>query len=197
MLNPKVGGQNLVDTYFGTYFDGLTADQAEDAYLQSSFDTFRNMTQGVVDYQLAGKLKINEFPEYTNQFQFTMANYATCVGASGSPPRLSNGNTCEEQKTLIDHVKWIADNHICEAVESSGADEIWLFTAPFITAWENFMIGPTGGFGVNGPDYITPACHKHYIVASGGYGANNVSLHVYGHRVESTMNYLKIGRAHV
>src|SRR5689334_23142739 len=51
-LNPVEGNRNLLDTYFFNNTPQKAA-QGEDANLPSTFDTFRTMTHGVVNYQLA------------------------------------------------------------------------------------------------------------------------------------------------
>jgi hypothetical protein len=141
-----------------------------------------------VSYQLADTLFIDTFPPNTNGYQFTLDSFEPCTKGNGN---LSNGNSCEEQKWLVDHDQWLIDHAICQRAASVDADEIWLFSAPFVMTWESFMIGPSMLFGPNGGQYVSEACARHYIVQDCyGPGETTPSLHCYGHRVEATMHYI-------
>lgn len=184
VVNPTQGSDNLFDHYFGWQLGGQTFNQAVDTNINETIEAFDNFTEGQVKYQLAGKVTLNTFPPNTNNFQYTFDNYSHCVDNTTLP----NGNTCEQQKWLVDHNSWLTSLNFCQTMQTYGADEVWVYSAPYVLTWESFMFGSDSGFWVNGPSFVIPGCNKHYIVTAGGTTEPN--LHVYGHRVEATLNYL-------
>ena len=182
--NPSDGQTTLADRYFGWLYGGLTADQVEDATAAAEIAAFNTLSSGRIRYQVAQKIHDRTFRPYTDGSIYTMDSYGACTTNPVDP-------ACEPRKYLFDYPGWIAQNHICETADQLGVDEIWVQSAPYIQTWENFMIGPTPGFDVNGPSYVTPACKKHYVVHNPTYqAAPQAFLHIVGHRVEHTMGFL-------
>jgi hypothetical protein len=182
--NPSNAQTTLADRYFSGLYNGLTADQAEDATAAAQIAAFSRLSNGRVRYQVVKKINDRTFDPYTDGTSYTMDSYAACLS---SPPPAA----CENKKFLFDYPRWIAENHVCELADQNAVDEIWVQSAPFIQTWENFMIGPTAGFDVNGPAFVIPACKKHYVVHNPTYqAAPSPFLHIFGHRVEATMGFL-------
>jgi hypothetical protein len=182
--NPSNAQTTLADRYFGGLYGGLTADQMEQASINEEIAAFNRLSAGRIRYTVVKSIHDRTFDPYPDGFTYTMDSYGPC--ASGQPPQ-----SCEDRKFSFDYPRWIAENKICELADQNSVDEIWVHSAPFIQTWENYMIGPTPGFDVNGPSFVIPACKKHYVVHNPGYnGPPQAWLHIVGHRVERTMDFL-------
>jgi len=182
--NPSDGTTTLADRYFGSLYGGLTADQVEDATAAAEIAAFSRLSSGRIRYRVVKKINDRTFDPYTDGSIYTMDSYGPC--AAFGPPA-----SCENRKFLFDYPRWIAENKICETADANAVDEIWVQSAPFIQTWENYMIGPTAGFDVNGPAFVIPACKRHYVVHNPTYQAPpSAFLHIVGHRVEATMGFL-------
>lgn len=183
ILNPVEDGQNLAAKFFGGAWPGLTPEQLEDRIANDTIASFKEISNGMIDYQIAKEVPLATFPTYKNGFQFNFQNYAPCTIYPAA-------SYCEEQKKQFDTVAWVRDNQICQTAAEVKADEIWLLTGPFITTYEAFMIGPEKNFWVNGPGFDIPECQKQYVVMNVNYNTPKNFLHNYGHRFEATMDYL-------
>lgn len=183
VLNPFEGTRNLAETYYSNRWRGLNHTQFENEIGNLNINYFKSLSKNKVNYQVARRIDINTFPAYTNGSPYTIDNYVNCINRVPLP----NGNSCEIQKGMFDHEKFIAENRICEQASEVGADEIWLLTSPYITTWEAWMIGPTPGFSPNGGVYVTPACTKHYIIMNPVYDQYDSIGHIFGHRTEAVL----------
>ncbi len=179
-------GASLANTYFRGAMSGADSATFELTHAQQTMNDFKDLSRGRIQYVLAGHLHLTSFPRYTNGYQFSVQNYAQCVW--GRPE--FNPTQCETQKWLFPYVQYVQEQQICQQAKAVNADEIWIYSPPYILAYEAFMIGPTAGFFVNGPDYTVVECEKHYIVVNAAYDTPNNLLHSYGHRIESTIDYL-------
>jgi hypothetical protein len=183
-FNPSDGNRNIAQTYF--HMEGKTPGAFEDYVFNDTINAFKQFSNNSINYQVVQKISVNTFPKYTNGHVFTIDNYAECVhGRPGYNP-----SKCESIKFAFDHESWLKDNKICETADQLGVDEVWIMSAPYIMAWESFMFGPGKSFSVNAPSYTTMQCKKHYIVMNPSYERSGPFLHIYGHRIESIMNYL-------
>lgn len=185
-FNPVENGQNVAETYFSYDMGNRSADQFEDYLFGTTISAFKQFSNNLINYQIAQKIHVTSFPNYSNNYQYTLDKYKYCV--FGRPD--FNPTQCKLQKQLFDHAAWFRDNRICETADNLGVDEIWIVSPPYLMAWESFMVGPSAGFWVNGPYYVVPECRKHYIVMDPSYERSDPFLHIYGHRIESIMGYL-------
>lgn len=185
-LNPTEGSRDLATTYYGWLWPGKTPEEVENEIFNQIASAMKELSAGTINYQVTQKIRLTTFPKYTDGFQFTIDNYQNCIQGT----RLPNGRTCHEEKYYFDHIDFIRANRICEIANETEIDEIWWVTNPYIGTWENWMIGPSPGFNVNGKDYIIPKCNRHYIIQSVVYPRRDSIMEVYGHRVEATMNYI-------
>lgn len=182
-LNPMENGENLVDHF--QLGGSMSASAIEDTLTRNIISDFQQLSHNTINYQVVKKINISTFPQYLNGFTYDFAKYSQCL--AGDP-----GGVCERQKFFFDHIRWVRDNRICEIADSERIDAIWLIDPAYLTTWENFMIGPNGGFNVNGGFYTIPECKKHYIINTANYvmEPNNLRIsHVFGHAVEWTMQY--------
>lgn len=181
-------GKSLANTYFSSQLEGKTASDFDQLFVQRQVDTFRSLSKGRIQFQVAGTMRITDFPTYPDGSTYTVDSYKSCVfGRSEFDPP-----ACESRKWKFPYVSWVTNNHICEEVNRLAIDEIWMLSDPYIMAYEAFMIGPNPGFYVNGISYTTPVCGKHVKVVNGTYERPESFLHSYGHTIEATMDYLMI-----
>lgn len=180
-LNPVESGEDMIRHFFGWQFSGMTTDQALDLGINANINAFKRLSNNKINYQVVKRLDITTFPKYTNGFSYDFAKYLKCTN--------DTTGECERQKYYFDHIDWARSNNICQLAKDNNIDEIWMASPPFITTWENFMIGPKDGFSVNGSPYVLPECIKNYVVMSSGWTTDSF-VHIYGHRVEATMKYI-------
>lgn len=185
-FNPTENGTTYADAYFKYGMGGRTAAQTEDYVFQDTVAAFKRLSKDNIQFSIVKKINITESPTYPDGFQYTLTSYKNCVW--GTPD--FKPDECEARKLQFDYVAWMEKHRICQIAEEAGADEIWMLSLPYMMAWENFMVGPTRGFDVNGANYVVPSCHKHFIVVNGTYDRPTNVLHNIGHRVEATMMYL-------
>lgn len=185
-LNPSDSGKNIAKEYFSWLWNSKTLAQvnAEVPIINAKY--YRKLTSGRVVFNVVKTINIKTSPKYTNGYTYTVADYDHCVHGG----MLANGLTCEQQKFLFDHNAFIKDNKICSIVNQESIDEVWLLAAPFIATWEAWMVGPNEGYGPNGGVYVDPKCQKHFVVMGLAYNKLSPMGHVFGHRIEATLNYL-------
>ncbi len=191
-FNPKEDGKNFAETFFKGSLGDKSPEEIEDLVFENTKKTFKNLSGNLINFEIIRKIHIEESPLYPDGFRYTLETYKKCVGGN---PEYEPG-FCENKKWQFNSqvVNWIRNNKICEIAKEINADEIWMLSIPYIgIPWENFMIGPSPGFNVNGEYYIVPECSKHYIGINANYSRSTNFLHNYAHRIESTMSYLMSG----
>lgn len=179
-------GASLANTYFKSQMNNQLAKDFELQHAQQTINDFKELSQNRIQYVLAGHERITDFPTYPNGFQFTVQNYSQCVW--GRPE--FNPTQCDSQKWQFPYVQYIQDKQICQKAKALNADEVWVYSPPYILAYEAFMVGPNPGYWVNGPDFTIQGCDKHIVFVNGVYDTPNNMLHSYGHRTEATIDYL-------
>ncbi len=184
--NPTENGGNGAEKFYKYFMGNRTAREAENYAYNSVINHFKKLSNNRINYQVVKSIDINEFPTYPDGFKFDFNSYQKCIW--GTPEFDPVG--CDVRKAKFDYVKWTKDYKICEIAEANNVDEIWTLSLPYVMQWENFMIGPDRGFGVNGDSYTVDTCHKHYIVLGGAYNSLDNLMHDIGHRVEATMDYV-------
>lgn len=185
-FNPVENGVSYADKYFSSNMGGRTASQVEDEAFEYVRSKFSALSENHIQFTIVKKIQITSSVPYPDGYSYTIDTYKNCIwGTSGF-----NATACENRKWQFNYSLWLNTNQICKQMQDNNADEIWMLSLPYIMAYENFMIGPTSGFFINGPGYIDTSCTKHYAVVNGTYDRSDLPFHNYGHRIESTMNYL-------
>ncbi len=189
-FNPHEGAPSVVDRYFFDAFaqfnpKPVNAYQFADALVKRTIEDFYCASEGMLHFHVTQIHDVRTFPTYSNGFTYTLNSYGTCLSGTDEQKQ-----ACLERRDLLNFPKWLTEQKVCERAEAADADEIWLMSPPFLANGEAMMIGPTPGFFVNGPSYVLPQCKKHYISVNPTYDRPEEFLHSYGHRVESTMEYL-------
>lgn len=185
-FNPVENGISYADTYFRTNMNGRTAAQVEDDTFEYLRSKFSQLSNNRIRFTIAKKIQITSSVPYPDGYTFTLDSYKKCVWGSAE----FDATGCESRKWQFNYSAWLSSNQICKQLQDYNADEVWMLSLPYIMAYENFMIGPTSGFFINGPGYVDTSCTKHYAVVNGTYDRSDLPFHNFGHRIESTMVYL-------
>ncbi len=184
--NPVDGDRDIATTYFPSAMAGRTAAQFEDEMFETIRNAYLELSEGRINFSLKKKLNITSFPTYDGVQEFTFENYARCIyGTPAFQPEF-----CDALKVRFDYVKFVQDNNLCQIAKDEDIDEIWMFSPPYMLAWENFMFGPTVGFPVNGPGFVVPGCDRHVVVTNGTYDRPGNLMHIIGHKAEAIMGRL-------
>ncbi len=184
-VDPPLDSGTIYSEYLSTLANGVSLHQAAVNSAKTKADALNKATEGVVNYQIAGYQNITTFPPMKSGPRYSSNGFLPCLNPlTGNPVP----DWCEENKWKVDYVKFFQESSICEEAAKVNADEIWMLSPDYVLAYESFMVGPTTGFWVNGPTFIVPECQKQIIVM-GTTWRPDASLHMYGHRVESVINY--------
>jgi hypothetical protein len=185
--NPVEGTQNLATRYFSGSWQGRTVTQQENYIFNRAINNLYTITNSKVNYKRVKHLNISDFPTYSNGLSsYTMNSYAKCISGTAQ----TDLAYCDARKYAFDYVAWAQRYGICSLINQNNIDEIWMLSSPYILTWENFMVGPTNGFGVNGSSFLTSGCKRHVVVNNPVYDRPDTVLHNYAHRVEATLDRL-------
>jgi len=180
-INPVENGENVVGKFWGN------ASTIENVIFNTAISGFSNASNGNITYAIVDHINVDEFPDLpSGQPVFNMESYSKCVGG-GTQEDIQN---CDNSKWQFDYSKFFNDYGICIRANDVNADEIWMVTPPYIGKFESFMIGPYLGFWINGEAVTNASCNKLYPVMGPTYDRQDTLLHNFGHRFESTFEYL-------
>ena len=136
------------------------------------------VSKGLVRYEIAKRIDVNEFPAKTDGFRYTPQTlYDVLTGASA--PHMPQE---------VDYNAIINKFNILPQVARNEIDEVWIFNFPNAGFYESIMGGP-GAFWCNAPPLANTSASKRRFVIMGfsferGVGEMHES---YGHRAESIM----------
>lgn len=163
VINPKdTSGVGVIQKY-GWDNPETLANQYIEAVREASNNT--------VDYQIAERLTLEDFPVKKSGFTLDMAYYENC---------LSNPNAnCRE---LIDYAKFLESTGLCPKIANGQIHEIWAFGGPWFGFWEWSVKGPH----VNSLQENLPHCGRKTYAIMGFSYERTVSemLEDLGHRFE-------------
>ncbi len=184
-FNLADGGGNAADRYYQSAMGG-TAAVAEARVWAETKQHFEKVTHNTFSFEIVKQLQISQMQPYSDGFNFSVESYAKCVQGNAQ----FDGSWCESHKQLFDYKNWIESNNLCQIINENDIDEVWMLSLPFVMQYENFMVGPTDGFDVNGPGVKVSECNKHVVFINGTYDRPTNLLHNMGHRIERTMQYI-------
>jgi hypothetical protein len=184
--NPVEGATNLATRYFASAWSGRNVKQQEEFIFNRYVTNMSTISDGKIIYKRIHHLDISTFPTYDNGLStFTIASYAKCV--PGNPAY--DVAFCNARRNAFNNVKWAQENNICKLIAQYNIDEIIMLSEHYIEKSENFMIGPTTGFNVNGGGYVVGGCRKHVVINNPVYHRPDTVMQNFAHRVEQTIRY--------
>ncbi len=135
-------------------------------------------SNGLVRYQVAQRMELDEFPPLLDGFSYTPATYLDVL-RRGAPPHNPSG---------INYNAIINRFNILQCIADRTYDEVWITGFPYAGLYESTM-GGAGAFWCNGPVIPnTATCPRRFIVMGFNYerGVGEM-LHSYNHRAESVL----------
>ncbi len=135
-------------------------------------------SNGLVRYQVAQRMELDEFPPLLDGFSYTPATYLDVL-RRGAPPHNPSG---------INYNAIINRFNILQCIADRTYDEVWIMGFPYAGLYESTM-GGGGAFWCNGPVIPnTATCPRRFIVMGFNYerGVGEM-LHSYNHRAESVL----------
>src|SRR5512138_3489942 len=133
---------------------------------------------GLVRYQIAKRIELDEFPVLTDGFSYTPTAYANVV-RHGAPAHSPSG---------LDYSALLSRFNVLPCIADRTYDEVWIMAFPYAGLYESTM-GGAGAFWCNGPAIPNSAsCARRFVVMGFSYERQvGEMLHSYNHRAESIM----------
>jgi len=133
---------------------------------------------GLVRYQIAQRIVLDEFPALDDGFRYDPKTYREILGrtaAPHSPPR-------------IDYLALLDGSDALRRIENRTIDEVWIMGFPHAGLYESIMAG-ANAFWCNAPPLDETAVHQRRFVVMGFSFERDVGemLHAYNHRAEAIL----------
>ncbi len=162
-------GKKLVETMNWPKPDDLVGRFISDI-LQAS--------NGLVRYQIAKRMELDEFPALTDGFTYTPAAYLN-VMRNGAPAHNPAG---------IDYNAILNRFNVLQCIADNTYDEVWVMGFPYAGLYESIMGGPDA-FWCNAPALANTAGSRRRFVIMGFNYERQVGemLHSYNHRSEAIL----------
>jgi hypothetical protein len=135
-------------------------------------------SNGLVRYQVAERILVNEFPPLADGFTFTPQIFLDVY----------NGKTPAHAPATVDYNAILKRFNILQRVADNEIDEVWVMGFPYAGFYESIM-GGAGAYWCNAPALAgTAGCPRKFIVMGFSYERTvGEMLHSYAHRCESIM----------
>src|SRR5512143_688294 len=162
-------GQKLVD-----YMNWGRPDAMVGAFISEVLQA----SGGLVRYQIAKRIELDEFPVLTDGFSYSPTAYVDVV-RHGAPAHAPAG---------LDYNALLNRFNVLPGVASRAYDEVWVMAFPYAGMYESTM-GGAGAFWCNAPPIAnTASCPRRFVVMGFSYERQvGEMLHSYNHRAESIM----------
>ena len=149
-----------------------------DDLVSSFISDILQASNGLVRYQIAKRIELDEFPVLTDGFSYTPATYLD-VSRNGATPHNPQG---------IDYSVLMKRFNILASVADKAFDEVWVLGFPYAGLYESIM-GGAGAFWCNAPALPdTATCARRFVVMGFSYERQvGEMLHSYNHRCESIL----------
>ncbi len=133
---------------------------------------------GLVRYQVAKRVELDEFPALTDGFRYTPTAYLNVL-QHGAQPHTPTG---------IDYNAVLNRFNAVDAIAIHTFDEVWIMAFPYAGLFESAM-GGAGAFWCNGPAIPnTATCLRRFVVMGFSFERQvGEMLHSYNHRAEAIM----------
>ncbi len=189
--NPIENNKSFEEYYYSSKWangqNGGSLSNFQNLTFSKLENSFEVITKNKVDYKIVGSMNITTVTPGLNGYAVDLANFSKCIyGASTYDSDWCGKNVLD----VVDHPRFIKDNHICEKAAQVKADEIWVMAVPALIKWEAFMVSPGKQYELNGPSFTISGCPKAMNVLAFSYEADQNAMHNYGHATESALRYL-------
>ncbi len=171
-FNPTMdaaSGKKMVEYMNWSRPDDLVAGVISDILQTSS---------GLVRYQIAQRIELDEFPALVDGFSYTPTTFLEVL-RGGAPAHNPSG---------IDYGALLKRFNVLECIADRTYDEVWVLGFPYAGLYESTM-GGQGAFWCNAPALAnTASCARRFVVMGFSYERQvGEMLHSYNHRCESIL----------
>lgn len=137
-------------------------------------------SNGYVNYEVAERVVVDDFPPLEDGFVYTGAEFMSCW-------RTGSGF---HQPGEVDYNRLVADHHLTEKINQQDIDEVWVCGFPYAGFYESRMAGPAA-FWCNAPPLGGVPVSRRFIIMGFSFerGVGEM-LESIGHRAESIMTYV-------
>jgi hypothetical protein len=135
-------------------------------------------SNGLVRYQIAKRMELDEFPVLTDGFRYTPASYLD----------VNRRITAPHNPTGIDYQALLSRFNVLRSIADHTYDEVWVMGFPYAGLYESIM-GGSGAFWCNAPALAgTAGCARRFVVMGFSYERQvGEMLHSYNHRCEAIL----------
>lgn len=141
----------------------------------------RDASFGLVDYQIAERLLVNDFLPMEDGFTYTPEEYLRCWRAGSG----------FHQPDRVDYHYLLSAFGLVDKINREEIDEVWTIGHPYAGFAESRMAGP-GAFWCNSPELEgTGKAGRRFVIMAFNFerGVGEM-LESYGHRAESILEYV-------
>jgi hypothetical protein len=135
-------------------------------------------SNGLVRYQIAQRIELDEFPTLTDGFRYSPQTYVVATSQGGVP----------HTPPGADYGAILTRFNVLQRVANRQIDEVWIMGFPYAGLYESVMAG-AGGFWCNAPPLAnTDSCKRRFVVMGFSYERDvGEMLHSYNHRCEAIL----------
>jgi hypothetical protein len=148
-----------------------------DSLAKECISDLNECSGGYLNFVIKERIEVNEFPVKADGFRYTDSSFMQCW---------KDRKSCH-QPDGVDYYQIIEQFDICNKIEKSEIDEVWLFGFPYEGCWESIMVGKDAFFCNSDP--ITDIdCRRKFVIMGFNYerGVGEM-IEDFGHRTESIM----------
>lgn len=133
---------------------------------------------GLVRYQIAQRVEVDEFPALGDGFRYTPQTYLAAMHPGGAP-HIPPG---------IDYGAIFKRFEVLSRIANREFDEVWVMGFPYAGLFESVVAG-AGGFWCNAPPLAnTSGCKRRFVTMGFSYERDvGEMLHSYNHRCEAIL----------
>ncbi|MFH1185329.1 MAG: hypothetical protein V1755_09875 [Chloroflexota bacterium] len=136
---------------------------------------------GLVRYQIAERIELDEFPVLADGFRYDANTYREVLRGTAAP----------HTPPGIDYLAILERFNVVRKVESRQLDEVWVMGYPHAGMYESVMAGAKA-FWCNAPPLTqTAACKRRFVIMGFSFERDvGEMLHSYNHRAEAVLAHL-------
>ncbi len=181
ITNPKVLlliYNPIVDNVNAKKMDDFMSWPQPDQLVDHFIGDILQASNGLVRYQIAQRVELDEFPVLADGYRYTAQTYLSVI-PGGGPAHTPYG---------IDYGALLKQFDILQRVSANEIDEVWVMGFPYAGLYESVM-GGQGAFWCNAPPLInTESCQRRFVVMGFSFEREvGEMLHSYNHRCEAIM----------
>ena len=133
---------------------------------------------GLVRYQIASRIELDEFPALADGFRYRPQAYSDVMSRRQSPHAPQG----------MDYQALLERFDLLQRIEKREIDEVWVMGFPYAGLYESVMAG-AGAFWCNAPPLPnTAACKRRFVIMGFSYERElGEMLHSFDHRCEAIL----------